>query len=336
MRSKRVATFLNRRIQHYSTRFYGTVAVQYSGMVNIAMACRAETETLTKNLVANNAKTTLDSINDRLDTLIIYHSLKLTDDFSLTLEEITYLLKENKTLEGKNFFDQLKVFNLHRILDYCRQYQKTLKEAGWDPSSPYKDAPDEYVSFGLGRLATTFVCMFSEGLGGHFDVMYGGVQPAGTLYFFDRPEYEHIKIGCDLLLQTIKQGTEDPFINAAKIHNEFAKGHQFDKRFGLLFCRLHMNFVLMLTGYSPAIIDSSQKEEYLKIVNEDKLDDPTPLATFLVKNLKNTYQDYILPDLETEATNKGIHIPFGLGRKRSNDNDLPALHAIDHSVKTRS
>jgi hypothetical protein len=79
------------------------VAVQYSGMVNIAIECQAETETLTKNLIAHNARTTLNSIKDRLDILIIRHSLKLTDDFSLTLEEITYLLKEDKTLEDKIF-----------------------------------------------------------------------------------------------------------------------------------------------------------------------------------------------------------------------------------------
>ncbi len=166
MFSKRVCTSIQRRITCYSNRFYVSAAKQYSGI--LAMTCQAETEILTKYLDEDNARTTLDSINDRLDTLQIYHSLKLTEGFSLTIEEITYLLKENKTLEDKNFFEQLKVFNLHSILDYCREYQKTLKEAGWDPSSPCKDAPDEYVTYGLCRLATTFVRMFHEGLDSNF------------------------------------------------------------------------------------------------------------------------------------------------------------------------
>ncbi len=131
-----------------------------------------------------------------------------------------------------------------------------------------------------------------------FDVMYGSEQPAGALYFFDRPEYQHIKIGSHLLLQTIKKGTEDPFINAAMIHNEFARGHQFDKDFGLLFCRLYMNLALILTGHVPAIIDSSKKDEYLQLTQSDNLSNPQALASFLVKRMNETYQKYILPILE--------------------------------------
>lgn len=339
MFSKRVSTFIKWRVPSYSNRFYGTMGTQYSGMVNIARACQLETETLSKNLVENNASNVLDSVEEKLRALITYHSLKLTDGFSLTLEDVIYLLKENKTLENKDFFEQLKVLNLHRILNYCRQYQKQLKASGWvNPSTTWKDAPDQHIIAALSRLAKIFVLIFHEGLGGHFDVMYGSVQPAGALYFFDRPEYEYVKKGLDLLLQTIKQGTDDPFINAAVIHNEFVKGHQFDKKFGLLFCRLHMNFALMLVGYSPVVIDSSQKEEYMNIILEDKLNDPKPLATFLVRNLKNTYQDYILPDLEAEAINKSIQIPFGLGRQRTSVNELHALDGVEenHPAKKKS
>lgn len=338
MFSKSIRALINKHIAHNSTRCFGTMATQYSGMVNIVNACQVETKELSKCLMESNACAIFDAIEGQLKILITYHSLKMTDGFSLTLEDITYLLKESKTLENKDFFEQLKVFNFHRILDYCWQYQKELKEAGWvESSSPWKDAPDEHILFALGRLAQKLVLMFHEGLGGHFDVMYGSVQPAGSLYFFDRPEYDYVKKGLELILQTIKQRNDDPFINAAKIHNEFAKGHQFDKKFGLLFCRIHMNFALMLAGYSPAVIDSSHKEEYLNIVNENKLDDPKPLATFLVRNLKNTYQDYILPNLEAEALNKSIQIPFKLGRQRSN---VIANHAQDqieedHSVENK-
>lgn len=339
MFSKSFRALINKRITHNSTRSFGTMGTQYSGMVNIVNACRMESEALSKKLMENKADAVLDFIEDKLGVFITYHSLKLTDGFSLALEDVIYLLKEKKTLENKDFFEQLKVFNLHRILDYCSQYQKQLKASGWvNSSSTWKDAPDNYIIVALSRLAQIFTQIFHEGLGGHFDVMYGSVQPAGTLYFFDRPEYEYVKKGLDLLLQTIKQGTDDPFINAAKIHNEFAKGHQFDKNFGLLFCRLHMNFALMLAGYSPAVIDSSQKEEYMNIVMEDKLNDPKPLATFLVRNLKNTYQDYILPDLEAEAINKSIQITFGLGRQRTSVNEPHALVGVeaDHPAKYKS
>lgn len=55
----------------------------------------------------------------------------------------------------------------------------------------------------------------------------------------------------------------------------------------------------------------------------------------MTKNLKNTYEDYILPDLEAEAKNRGIPI-FGLGSKRFNGIELPEPLEVDHSVKTRS
>lgn len=141
--------------------------------------------------------------------------------------------------------------------------------------------------------------------------MYGNYHLRGTFYFYDRPEQEYITKAQNLLVRTLKQPPDDSFINAAIIHNEFAKGHQFDKVYGLLFCRLYMNFALMLTGHAPATIDSSKKEEYLQLVHAGNLTDHQALAEFLVKSLIETYQMYILPILKDELPNNfDRRLPF--------------------------
>lgn len=313
MRFKGARTLFNTNKSYHFTRNYGSVVGQYSGMSNIARACQYEMDSLTNSLLEKEAGSLIDSINSRVDLLVTYHSLKLTDKFSLSLEETAYLLKENKTLDAKDLSEQLKVFNHRNILKYCRDYQQVFKEDGQKLALPNKNLQDDYILAGIRNLHLTFVLMFHEGMGRNFDYVSGGFDPPGSLYFYDRDGYPHIRKGQDLLIQNLKEGTYDPFLNAAIIHNEFAKGHHFDEDFGLLFCRLYMNFALMLTGHAPVIIDSTQKDLYLKLVEQDKLADPKPLAKFLVKNLKDTYEKHILPDLEIAAKKNGLDVPFSLG-----------------------
>lgn len=241
---------------------------------------------------------------NQLETLVTYHSLKLTDTFSLSLEDTAALLIEGKTLYGRNFDDQLKAINHRRILNYSIQYQRELEQAGWGGRwglDKRKSPPNENILGGIEDLANTCVLTFGEGSAGNFDVMYGDYHPTGTLYFMDRNEQEYVLTGQKLLIQTLKEPVEDPFLNAAIIHNEFARGHQFDNTYGLLFCRLYMNFALMLTGHAPAVIDSSKKEEYLQLSQPINLANPLPLASFLVKSMNDTYKKYILPILEDEV-----------------------------------
>ena len=220
----------------------------------------------------------------------------------MSLEETTDILKEGKTQQGRDFYDQLRVMNLRRMLNYCSQYQRELELAGWGGRwagfFKRKESPNEDILGGIENLASKFVLMFGEGTAGNLDVMYGNYYPRGTFYFLDREEHNNIITGQKLLIETLKQPIDDPFMNAALIHNEFAKGHQFDKKFGLLFCRLYMNFALMLTGHAPAIIDSSKKEEYLEFTATNNLSNPQPLAFFLAKSMNETYQQHILPILE--------------------------------------
>lgn len=296
MRIKSPLAFFRGHRSFLPSYSYAAVPDNYTKMVNQARSHMSEMNALIRR--QGKDKGPIHAIENQLEILITYHSLKLTDHFSLSLEDTTDLLKDDNTHHGRDFHEQLRAINHRKILNYCRQYQQQLYKAGWLKYFPQENSPDENILSGFDDLAQSFVLRFGEGSGGNFESMYGNYHPRGTFYFYDREEQDYITKGQNLLVQTLKQPVEDPFMNAAIIHNEFAKGHQFDKQFGLLFSRLYMNLALMITGHAPAIIDSTKKEEYLQIVQHENLTDHQSLATFLVKSMNVTYQNYILPVLE--------------------------------------
>lgn len=305
MRSKRPLAFFKTCVAQFSRSGFATITDPYAKAVNDARGHKGEKDALIRRWKRYALSNRLDknegpmsAINTQLEILITYHSLKLTDKFSLSLEDTTDLIKESKTHQDKDFHEQLRAINHRKMLNYCIQYQQALYNAGWGHIITPKNPPNEQTLGGIEDLAQTLALMFGEGSGGNFEVMYGDYHPRGTFYFFDRQEQDYITNGQNLLIHTLKQPVEDPFMNAAIIHNEFARGHQFDKDFGLLFCRLYMNFALMLTGHAPLVIDSSKKEEYLQLTQPNNLSNPLPLASFLVQSMNETYQKYILPILE--------------------------------------
>lgn len=317
MRFKSSSPFLQISNSLPGIRSYGTVTGQYFGMKNITRACQGEMHHLRKRLASDVEAKLMDKIYSRLGILITYHSLKMTDGFSLSLEETTTFLTNQKTTSGASFIDQLRASNHFRILNFCRTYQQQLEN-----SSSADESVKTTLLKGIRSTPITFVRMFGEGgsLARFYNTDDGTCSPESEGYYTMLEKYKepYLGRGKNFLIQTQLDTPEDPFMNAAKIHNEFAKAHQADKEFGLLFSRLYMNFALMLTGHMPAIIDSSKKEEYLARVQPDKLEEPKDLAYFLLRNLQDTYQDHVLPDLENEAKRHGIDVRFGLGNTSDN------------------
>ncbi len=299
MRYKNMFTFLQSNRSRICTRRFSNQTIQYSEMVNITNAYKHEMEDLGKNMATNEAY--MDSIYHQLGVLITYHSLMMTDNFSMTLDEATNLLHKNKTSGGCSFENQLSASNHYRIFNYCVLYQKQLKDSGWRYSSTI-DTPNEKNLRRVLEMPVTFAIIFLEGRSFIITDNCGGYFPLWAYYSmtcFDSNEI--IKKGVNILIQTIKHSTDDHYMNAAMIHNVFAKGYPSDEKFGLMFSRLYMNFALMLTGHAPAIIDSSHQAEYFELAHPDKLDDPKPMAYFLMKNLQHTYKNYVLPNLAAEA-----------------------------------
>ncbi len=298
MRYKSGIRFLH-AVRPKSYRYYTNVKDDYSSMKNLAQACKIKVDDILKKQTQNVASELTAAIFERLFFLNTYHSLKLCGGLSLNLTETEQLLFKSKTPSDGNFTEQLRAKNHFKILKHCRSYQHKLQMELKNP-----DDEIQFFSFnnGLHFIISNFELLLGEGVGLRLDTRTGEYDSIANYYFLNHQEnLAHIVKSRELLTQTIKNGAEDPFLNAATIHNEFVKGYQFDQEYGLVFCHLYMNFALMLTGYIPTVIDETDKEEYLQLVQTPILNDPKPLAHFLARNLQKTYQLHVLPHLAVEA-----------------------------------
>lgn len=263
-------------------------------------------ESLRARINENDNNIQMDSIYHQLEALITFHSLTLIGNFSLSLEETKSLLNENTTCEGRKFDDQLSARNHRRMLQYCRLYQKLLEDSRKPGASTNLDSRKHNFK-SVFEMPMTFTIMFCEGRQVIVTDDSGGYFPPWALYSMSFLEGNaDIKKGVDLLVQTIQDTPKDPYLNAAMIHNVFAKGYPSENKIGLMMSRLYMNFALMLEGHIPAIIDSQNQTEYFELVQPNKLDDPEAMAFFLMKNLQNTYENYFLPMLCIEAKVQGM------------------------------
>ena len=153
----------------------------YSKMLNQANSLKSEMHSLIRR--QGKDKEPIEAIETQLEILNTYHSLKLTDHFSLPLDDTTDLLKDDKTHNGRDFYDQLRAINHRKMLNYCRQYQQQLLKAGWGKYFPQNNTPNEDILGGFDDLAQSFIIMFGGGSGGDFESMYGNYHPRGAFYF---------------------------------------------------------------------------------------------------------------------------------------------------------
>ncbi|MBX9703816.1 MAG: hypothetical protein K2X39_06650 [Silvanigrellaceae bacterium] len=84
MRFKSTLTFLPIPKSHHGIRSYGHMGGQYSGMMNITRAYQREMNHLRKSLGKVEEEILMNAIYSRLGILNTYHSLKMTEGFSLT------------------------------------------------------------------------------------------------------------------------------------------------------------------------------------------------------------------------------------------------------------
>lgn len=308
MRQKSLFSLFQRPKPQHQLRSYGHFGSQYSALLKLNQACKYEIDEVLSKLPKEDASKLIDSIYGRLNVINTHHSLKLSDKFSLSLEETEQLLIHGKTSNGGDFIEQLRAHNHFDILKYCRWYQEDLTSC--DRKNTHNDS-NGYFLLGLYNITSTFILMFGEGIGYKCSTKDGTFDSPANYYFFDHPENLAQVNKCrELLLETFRNGADDPFLNAAIIHNEFAKGYQFDETFGLMFCRLYMNFALMLTGYLPTIIDESYHADYLRYSRADSLADPKPMALLLMESFHKTYQNYVFPHLKAELIKQGIELPL--------------------------
>lgn len=308
MRQKNLFSLFQKTKPHHQLRSYGHFEGQHSALLKLNQACKLEMDEVLSKLPKADASNLLDSIYERLNVINTHHSLKLGGKYSLSLEETEQLLIHGKTSNGGDFIEQLRARNHFDILKYCRWYQQEFTSG--DGEDTHVES-NEYFLLGLYNITSTFILMFGEGIGYKCNTKDGTFDSPANYYFFEHPENLVQVNKCrELLVETFRNGTDDPFLNAAKIHNEFVKGYQFVGTFGLMFCRLYMNFALMLSGYLPTIIDESYYVDYLQFSQAESLADPKLMALLLMESFNKSYQNYVFPLLKAELIKQGIEFPL--------------------------
>jgi fido (protein-threonine AMPylation protein) len=99
---------------------------------------------------------------------------------------------------------------------------------------------------------------------------------------------------------TSRRGETHPVLHAALHHAWFERIHPFADANGRV-GRLILNFMLIQSGYPPAVILASQRSRYLQALNIADTGNPNPLAEVIARAVSATLSRFLIPNLAGEA-----------------------------------
>ncbi len=191
--------------------------------------------------------------------------MKAIEGNSLTLKDVTVLLYEKKTIEGKDLREIYETLNTREAMelifnnklkinkkDIILLHKILVKNTGI--STGYKKLPN----FLLGRNVKT-------------------TPP-------EKVEKEMEK----LIDEFHKNNTIHPLKKAAVFHGKFEKIHPFEDGNGRV-GRLLINIMLLTGGYPPVIIRKSQRTAYFNTLKAFDRGHKIKLNRFLIEKYKKTY-----------------------------------------------
>ncbi len=214
-----------------------------------------------------------------------FHSNKLEGN-ALTYGETKALILHGLTAQGKPLKDHFEITGHNEAITYILEIVKQersitehfirelhtliLKE-------PYE--VDTITPDGLPSKKKITV--------GAYKSMPNHVRTAtGEMFWFATPEETPAKM--DDLMQWYTQQSSDeaynPVLLAAEFHYKFIRIHPFDDGNGRT-ARLLMNFILMQRGYAPAIIKSTDKEQYLSALMQADSGNLGPFVEYIAENV---------------------------------------------------
>lgn len=207
----------------------------------------------------------LSDVLDRFTVNFTYESNAIEGN-SLTLKDVTFLIKEGEIIEGKNMRDVYETLNTRKALDWIMKYKPQINEKDiiklheilvkdTGVSTGYKKLPN----FLLGRMVKT-------------------TSPA--------------QVGKDmreLIAWYNKSSDVPPLQRAALFHGKFEKIHPFEDGNGRV-GRLLINIILLNHGYSPLIIRKTQRVRYFHALDSFDQGHPDNLYWFLIEKYKKTYE----------------------------------------------
>ncbi len=207
----------------------------------------------------------LSDVLDRFTINFTYESNAIEGN-SLTLKDVTFLIKEGEIVEGKNLREVYETINTRKAFDWIIQnkpqinekdilklHEILVKETG--VSTGYKKLPN----FLLGRMVKT-------------------TPPA-------KVEKEMREL-IDWYHESINI---HPLQRAALFHGRFEKIHPFEDGNGRV-GRLLINIILLSNGYPPLIIRKTQRVRYFHALDAFDQGHPDNLYWFLIEKYKKTYE----------------------------------------------
>ncbi|MGH2727981.1 MAG: Fic family protein, partial [Actinomycetota bacterium] len=97
-----------------------------------------------------------------------------------------------------------------------------------------------------------------------------------------------------------RRGSDHPIVHAAAHHARFEQIHPFVDGNGRV-GRLILNFMLIQSGYPPAVILASQRSRYLQTLKIADRGNPNPLAEVIARAVRGALTRFLIPNLAGDA-----------------------------------
>ena len=130
----------------------------------------------------------------------------------------------------------------------------------------------------------------------------------GEIHHYASPEETPAKMG-DLMKFNQKTKNIDPILRAAMIHHEFTSIHPFDDGNGRV-ARLWANYILLKASYTPLVIRTETKEDYLTALAQADTGNFQPFVDYIAKELR-----WSIELAEKAAKGESLEEPGDLDKK---------------------
>jgi Fic family protein len=194
-----------------------------------------------------------------------YHSCNVEGN-TLTYGETKDLLLFGITAQGKPLKDHIELKGHNQavewILDVVKSKSRPLTENFIRELHELIIAPDSYTD----SITPEGIPVKKKILIGEYKKMPNHVRTqTGEMFYFSSPEETPAQMHdlLEWLRQAEAENKTHPLITACLFHYRFVRIHPFDDGNGRM-ARILMNFILMMHGYPPVIVPTTEKTAYLR------------------------------------------------------------------------
>ena len=194
---------------------------------------------------------------------------------TLTRSETALVVEKGLTIGGKSLHEHLEAINHAHALDYVKQFASKTKNS---------------ITIKFIRSLHSLILKSTDdkNAGAWRTIM---VKISGsTVQLPDPIDVPHLM---DNFVTWLHNTDSHPAITAIEAHYKFVRIHPFVDGNGRC-TRLLMNLLLAQEGYPPLIIDPTQREEYIKSMQQaDESENLNDYHTFMLQTLEKSIDAYL-------------------------------------------